>query len=134
MEYPIAIFKQNDPLIYIYLSEESLSKTSQELFERKFWEDTKIIDSAGCQYLITNVIKKGLRGIFGWHPLLKGKSIKVEFTFSEVEPVNFYEFQNEVKQQVSKAMYFWENAWDIKELIRQIESSKSFNELINLLK
>ena len=134
MDFPIAILEENDPIIYVYKDDKTLRKTSEELLKEGVWHNCEIIDSIGRRFSILEVKKIGLRGLFGWVPALKGKSIWVDFNFSELRRVELDEFKLLVINKLGQNPDFWEKGWDVEELKEEIRNSISFKEVIELLR
>jgi hypothetical protein len=132
LKYPIICLSKKNHMIYLYSNYSDMRKTSEDLLG--IWSDVKIIDSQGLEFKINEVKKTGLRGIFGWNPLLKGKSIYVDFVFSDGKNVDFVTLKNEIINRVEKTKQFWKEAWSIKELKNAINEAKTFEELISLFR
>ena len=132
MRFPIAVLKPYDPIIYVYSCENDFRKTSEEILKQNPWDKCKIIDSNGEQYSVLNVKKIRSRGIYGWHPLLKGKSILIEFKFSEGEKVDIDTFKKNIICRFEKDNNFWKATWSINELKNTVTTAKNFKELILL--
>jgi hypothetical protein len=132
LNYPIICLGEKDSMIYLYSNYLDMRKTSEELLG--IWNNFKLIDSQGLEYKVLEVKKTGLRGIFGWHPLLKGKSIYVDYVFSEGIKVDFNKLKYELINRVEKSKQFWKEAWSIKELRKAINEAKTFEELIVLFR
>lgn len=132
LKYPVICLSEKDYMIYLYSNYSDMRRTSEDLLG--IWNDVKIIDSQGLEFKINEVIKTGLRGIFGWHPLLKGKSIYVDFVFSDGKNVDLVKLKNELINRVEKTKQFWKEAWSIKELKNAINEAKTFKEIITLFR
>jgi hypothetical protein len=128
LKFPVICLSKKNHMIYLYSDYSDMRRTSENLLS--VWNDVKIIDSQGLEFKVDEVRKAGLRGIFGWHPLLKGKSIYADFIFSDGKNVDFSELRNELINRVEKTKEFWKEAWSIKELKNAINEAKTFEELI----
>jgi hypothetical protein len=130
MEYPILIIKKSDPMIYIYKDYDSMRKTSEELFEENIWKDAEIYDANSQKYYVIDEKKVGLRGLWGWNPLLKGKSIWVDFTFSDGITFDLEKLKEELILKIKKKKQYWEASWDIEELIEKVKTESNFKKII----
>lgn len=133
MQFPVAVLKKNDPIIYVYEDYETMRKTSEELLKQNIWQNCELVDSRGKKYYVSDVKKVGLRGLWGWHPLLKGKSIWVDFIFSEEGEISIENLKEVVLSKIDKKKSFWESAWDINDLKAKIKNSVTIKEIIKIL-
>lgn len=133
MQFPVAVLKKNDPIIYVYEDYETMRKTSEKLLKQNIWQNCELVDSQGKKYNVSDVKKVGLRGLWGWHPLLKGKSIWVDFTFSDEEEISIEIFKEVVLSKIDKKKSFWESVWDINDLKAKINNSVTIKEIIKIL-
>ncbi|MGN7787360.1 hypothetical protein ACTJIJ_22690 [Niabella sp. 22666] len=70
----------------------------------------------------------------GFNPLLKGRQILIDFELnSSIEHVRLEDVLQELIKRVEKNKGFWESAWDIEELKKRLQESRTFDEIANLL-
>lgn len=92
--FPIISFYEDRNMIYYFDSKKQFNYTSEEILKKGVFKNSQLIDSIGQWYKIQSVEKTGYRGLWGFHPLLKGTSIKVKYT---LEKTKLYDFE-EIKQ------------------------------------
>ena len=130
MIFPLIAIKKDDQNIYYFESAKPLNQTSQELFDKKIYNQVKFIDSNGFVYDVKNVKKIGLAWLWGFNPFLKGKQIKIALEY-DVHPnaMNLDDLKSIVLNLISS-----KQDCVIDELKGQIFSATTHAEVIKLLR
>ncbi len=128
INYPILHFFKTDKNIYSKAKGPELASISL----CGTFKDSYILDSQGKFFQVRGVRRVGWAYLLGYHPLMKGRTARVEYEFEDVNQLalpKFKEFVIErLKSGVSKG--FWDSKKDIPMLIRKVEGASSYRSVV----
>ncbi|WP_285008666.1 hypothetical protein [Pedobacter faecalis] len=128
INYPILHLFKADKNIYTKAKGPELASTS--LFG--IFKDSYILDAQGKFFQVRGVRRVGWAYFFGYHPLMKGRTARVEYEFEDVNQLALPKFKEYVierlKSGVSKG--FWYSKKDIPMLIRKVEDASSYSVVV----
>jgi hypothetical protein len=129
--YPIIQIIIGDKTIYALNTKQGLERYS-DLGSLQVFNESVILDSTGKRYIVKKAIKKGWAYFFGYHPLHKGRTVKIDFIFDDIKQLSLMEFKETVIHQLDIGIgrSSWYRKKDIPDLILRINNSKSFEDVI----
>lgn len=128
MKYPIIHLFENDK--NIYAQKKGPEVGSITLFDT--FINSIILDSHGFKYKIKSVRRIGWVNFWGYHPLMKGRTAKIEYEFKEREQISLEVFKEIVIERLSKGVGqgFWYSKKDIPHLIEKVVISIDYQSVI----
>jgi hypothetical protein len=129
MVFPVIALKKERDELYVFLEENKLKVTSEELlYQRKIFDGVEFIDSVGKIYKILSVKKTGWgTALFGYSLMQKGRLIKIDFVLQEVGQTNVQNFKNLIVEWGRKKHPYFQ------EIEEGLAKTDSYSEMINLL-
>lgn len=129
MIFPVIAFNKEKEELYVFLQEDELKVTSEELlYQEKVFEGIEFIDSLGKVYKIISVKKTGWgNAFFGYSLTRKGRLIKVDFELKEDEQIDIQDFKKMVVEWAKKKHPYFD------EIEKSLFNTKSYQEIIDLL-
>ena len=124
MKYPIIHLFENDKNIYAQTKGPEYASVS--LFHT--FNNSVILDSQGYKYKVRGIRRIGWANIWGYHPLMKGRTAKIEYEFSEREQISLDVFKYLVVERLSAGINpgFWYAKKDIPLLIDKVGKSLDY--------
>jgi len=134
VQYPVLVFPSYEKMVYVFRKESGLTHTTVTLLKTIKYDGMEIVTSSGMKHTIKDAYKIKYLGFWGFNPMLKGRQILIDFNFYEnPSRVDLPELKKRVMECVRANKDFWESAWDIKELVSEIESADSFEMVAELV-
>lgn len=97
------------------------------------FKDSIVIDSTGTYFKIEKTERTGWgTWMWGYHPLMKGRSIKIRFTYSEIRKLDWVEFKEIIADKLTRDVDSTWYANDPKIILKQLEKPDSFKRVIEL--
>jgi hypothetical protein len=129
--FPIIYLLKDDKIIYGCVEKKDFYKCELKFLDR--FKNSIIIDSSGTYFEIDKAEKIGWgTWLLGYHPLMKGRSIKVKYFYKEIKKLEWAEFQeiliNRLKMEVNPIWY--PNKPNT--IINRLNNSSNFQEVIEL--
>lgn len=128
MKYPIIQVFNNDKNIYAQIKSPALA--SVDLLST--FANSVILDSDGNMYKVKKAYKTAWAYLLGYHPLMKGRTAKIAYEFSEIRKLSLDEFKQFVIDKLNLGVKndFWYKEKDIPTLVGQIKEKESFESVI----
>ncbi|WP_396175743.1 hypothetical protein [Flavobacterium sp.] len=119
--YPILHLFENDKNIYAQKQGPQIASVSKLCF----FDNSIILDVNGYCYLVKKANKVGWLNFFGFHPLIKGRTAKIDYEFYKIEKISVEEFKGVDEN-------FWYSKKQIPNLIKQVQDCKDFIKIIKI--
>ncbi|GAB4034630.1 hypothetical protein [Spirosoma jeollabukense] len=128
--FPVISFYEGRSMIYYFDSKKEFHYTSEEILKKGLFKNVQLIDSNGQGHKIQAVEKTGYRGLWGFHPLLKGTSIKVKYTLEKTKQYAFEEIKQFIfeKLNVRGSRILWGRTRKV--LLDRLEAASTIKELL----
>lgn len=128
MKYPIIHLFENDKNIYAQTKGPEYASVS--LFHT--FINSIILDSQGYKCKVKGVRRIGWANFWGYHPLMKGRTAKIEYEFSEREQISLEVFKHIVVERLSAGVNrgFWYSEKDIPLLIEKVDKSPDYKSVV----
>lgn len=131
-------FEPTFPIIRIFNKEEIIyGCTNQHDYSRcditylSNFKNAIVIDSKGIYYLIENAKKIGWGYLlWGYHPLMKGRAIKIEFQYAEIKQLQYEEFKSIIVENLKGNDNWYANSK--KSILKALDDGKPFKEIIEM--
>ena len=132
MKLPVVYFLKNDKNIYADDSKLHLKSASTSLMHVS--NDSTIIDSQGVLYKIKRTYQTGWRYLWGYHPLQKGRTAKIDFEIESTKKVPLDDFKNIIIKKLNSGVEknFWYNKRDISRLKERVIKAETYKEVIDI--
>lgn len=132
MKLPVVSFLKNDKNIYADDSKQHLKSASTSLMHVS--NDSTIIDSQGVLYKIKRTYQTGWRYLWGYHPLQKGRTAKIDFEIESTKKVSLDEFKNIIIEKLDGGVGrdFWYTKRDIPRLKERVTKAETHKEIIEI--
>ena len=131
MKYPIVAFLDRDKNIYSFDKKDS-EICSIDLIEK--FNNAVFYDSDLNKHLISNAEKISWAYFYGYHPLLKGRSVKIRFKIDRSEKVSLKDVKNALILKLENGVEpgFWYSKKDIPKLTENVHNAHDFNSLVKI--
>jgi hypothetical protein len=135
LAFPIMVFVEGEAMIYALPKSNEIKRTSEEVLKQGRFFKMLIIDSSGISYRVKEVIKISYRGLWGYHPLFKGRLITVDI---EVSPTGENYGFGSLKEKVLEILKNTRNPFLIEEwggrkaAVNRVNSTDNMASLISL--
>jgi hypothetical protein len=128
--YPIVHLFEKDKNIYAQKSKPQIASISKI----DSFNNSIVLDSAGSLFVIKKAFKISWLYFFGFHPLIKGRTAKIDYEYSNIEKISLDKCKIIMIQKLSEGVNngFWYTKKQIPSLIQKIESSKDYKEIIDI--
>jgi hypothetical protein len=128
--YPILHLFENDKNIYAQKQGPQIASVSKLCF----FDNSIILDVNGYCYLVKKANKVGWLNFFGFHPLIKGRTAKIDYEFYKIEKISVEEFKGIIIEKLTKGVdeNFWYSKKQIPNLIKQVQDCKDFIKIIKI--
>jgi len=131
MKYPVIAFLDGDKNVY------SFEKKDAEICLIdliRIFDKAIFFDSDLKKHFVENAVKVSWAYIFGYHPLLKGRSAKIKFRINQSEKVSVSDVKNELISKLDNGVEkgFWYSKKDIPGLKEKVNEATDFNSLARL--
>lgn len=132
IEYPAIKLFRGDPRIYAYAGAGEFHLASADLIG--IYVDAVFIDAGGTEYRIQSAHRVGWgTWLMGYHPLLKGRMAKIDFTPAGTRDLPLHEFRDMVASRLRLPGIG--SDWypsGIQKILPRVEKASSFEEIISL--
>ncbi|TSD67270.1 hypothetical protein FFF34_007705 [Inquilinus sp. KBS0705] len=128
MQYPIIQLFENDK--NIYAQSKGPEQASVSLFH--IFVNSIILDSQGYKRKVKEIRKVGWANFWGYHPLIKGRTAKIEYEFSEQEHLSLDNFKSLVTERLLAGVNkgFWYAKKDIPFLVNKVSESYDYKSVV----
>lgn len=131
MKYPVIAILNRDKNIYCFDRDhaEVCSSDLVNIFEKAIFFDSNL-----TKHTIHNAEKVSWAYFFGYHPLLKGRSIKIKFNIKHSELVSISDIKDKLISRLEMGVEkgFWYSKKDIPSLKDKVRKSKDFQSLVKV--
>ncbi|MCC6835050.1 MAG: hypothetical protein IT213_08680 [Cytophagales bacterium] len=129
--YP-AVHLLKDGLVYGIVNDQKMKTASLSLLN--VFTDSLVVDSLGNQIKIKNAYKTGWGTIiWGFHPLIKGRLVKVDFSINDSSKISLADFKEVIIERLQKKypkqFYFFSSK---EKLLEKVAQALSYREVIEL--
>ncbi|RZJ76300.1 MAG: hypothetical protein EOO45_02800, partial [Flavobacterium sp.] len=130
MKYPIIQIFQNDK--NIYAKEDGLAIASVNLMP--IFVNSVILDSTGNVYRVKKAFRIGWAYFFGYSLLMKGRTAKIDFEFTEIEKYSLETLKELLVSKLQNGVErrFWYTEKNIPSLIARINQSEDYSSLTKI--
>lgn len=130
MKYPIIQILENDKNIYA----ESNTPAKADISLLPIFNNSIILDADGFKYVVKCAYKLRWMYFFGFHPLMKGRTVQIGYEFSEEGKIDLLGFKNFLTSKLSLGVEkkFWYKQKDIPELIKRINGAQNYKQIIDI--
>jgi len=137
INFPVITFNSKQVFWEVIFEANDLGTCSKRALRSGYFDDMYIYDSSLKKYEVLGVgASKAKNNLFRWpYELMMYSSVlkKVDLKLSEGLPTEFDLVKKDVCQKVSENKSVWGDSQQVKELLDEIDSSGSFEQLINAL-
>lgn len=129
--YP-AVHLLKDGLVYGIVNDQKMKTASLSLLD--VFTDSLVVDSLGNLIRIKNAYKTGWGTIiWGFHPLIKGRLVKIDFSVYDSSKISLQEFKEiiseRLKRKYPREFYFFLSQ---EKLLKKVAQALSYREVIEL--
>lgn len=129
--YP-AVHLLKDGLVYGIVNDQKMKTASLSLLD--VFTDSLVVDSLGNLIKIKNAYKTGWGTIiWGFHPLIKGRLVKIDFSVYDSSKISLQEFKEiiseRLKRKYPREFYFFLSQ---EKLLEKVAQALSYREVIEL--
>ena len=129
--YP-AVHLLKDGLVYGIVNDQKMKTASLSLLD--VFTDSLVVDSLGNLIRIKNAYKTGWGTIiWGFHPLIKGRLVKIDFSVYDSSKISLQEFKEiiseRLKRKYPREFYFFLSQ---EKLLEKVAQALSYREVIEL--
>lgn len=133
LSYPLLALQPVQGLAEVHLSPEELRLANTAGLEGGYFEGLTLIEGNGQSYVVRSARNAGPAGSFWGFSLWSSREIHVDL---EIEPSKKLSL-DDVKQKLAEVIEAGEELWEaicgIEDLKKQLTSSRSIREIINIL-
>lgn len=133
MNYPLISINSCGE-IEIVEDKESFVICGKSAIKNRYYENLTLFDSEYDQFEITSVAFVRYHGAFWGFRLLRDRQVEVTLKFVKVsEAVSLQQILSAVGVAMNKDRHFWSSAGDIDEILLELETKKTIEEMISAL-
>ena len=129
--FPIIQIFEGDKIIYGCANSKDFLKCDLDYLNQ--FQNSLVIDSNGTCFLIDYAEKIGWgTWLLGYHPLFKGRSIKVKFHYKNIRKISWTEFKEILINRLTKKVDPIWYANHPKKIIKYLDNSNNFKKVVEL--
>jgi hypothetical protein len=132
IDYPAATFSKSGHVNFA-LNYGELTTCGQKEANSEWWRGMLIVDSAGAGYIADGVADARGKGKFWGFSLMRQRAMQVDLILNpEVRSIPLAELKERLRNHIMKERFFYNEAWDLKKLLKYIQEAATHEELIRL--
>lgn len=132
MNLPVVTYSNTDKNIYAFDSEKYLKRASIDLIH--VLNDSYIVDSSGIFYHVDKAYKTKWLYLWGYNPLKKGRTAKIDFEIESTKKISLEDFKNIITEKLDSGVGrdFWYTKKDIPRLKERVMKAETYKEVIEI--
>lgn len=132
IHYPVITFRKGRSPLFPVESEEALTIQTPKFVDGGFFDDLRIIDSKGNEFIVMNTtIDREAKIPFRLKREMLSRLVKVELEYSEPEQIALDQFKADIINAVRYDTDYWRNHRDPEELEIDLEGRRTHEEVIS---
>ena len=135
-QFPVLVSEVGNPMVYIFTGMDGLRKTYWDFYAQGAYNNGLFVDSMGRMFKAINprFVKFGKFGGYNLHFNKAYRTIWIDFDWQPMyESASLADLKTKLKAMVAQNKEFWRESFgDMQELAKQVDKTKTYEELFML--